>query len=102
MAGDYGDPDLATAIAHTHKNIPLVTFGHMHHRLRSNGKIRTALVQVSQTIYFNAASVPRIFFEQGKAIHHFAIAELKQGQVTQASLVWIDQDLQIWQELCLL
>ncbi|MDX1976961.1 MAG: TIGR04168 family protein, partial [Pseudanabaenaceae cyanobacterium bins.68] len=46
MAGDYGDPDLATAIAHTHKNIPLVTFGHMHHRLRSNGKIRTALVQV--------------------------------------------------------
>lgn len=101
MPGDYGDPDFARAIAATQKNIPLVTFGHMHHRLRSNGKLRKALVELNQTIYFNAASVPRIFWEQGKAIHHFAIADLEQGRVSQASLVWIDQDLQIWQELCL-
>ncbi|MEM6436649.1 MAG: TIGR04168 family protein, partial [Cyanobacteria bacterium P01_D01_bin.115] len=37
IGGDFGDPDLAAAIAYAQqqgKTVPLVTFGHMHHALR--------------------------------------------------------------------
>ncbi|MGH2412913.1 MAG: TIGR04168 family protein, partial [Microcystaceae cyanobacterium] len=56
LGGDHGDPDLASAIAKVRtlgKQIPLVTFGHMHHRLRhTQAKLRTAVNQSSEgTIY---------------------------------------------------
>ncbi len=41
IGGDYGDPDLAVAISLSltlGKNVPLVTFGHMHHTMRHTKK----------------------------------------------------------------
>ncbi|MFB6275411.1 MAG: TIGR04168 family protein [Halothece sp.] len=102
--GDYGDPDLASAIAQTRqlgKTIPLVTFGHMHHRLRyTNRYQRTAVVKDEQgTVYLNAACVPRIIkTPQGKRVRKFFLVSLRDGFVAQIRLVWVAQDVSIVQE----
>lgn len=61
--GDYGDPDLSEAIVVARaagKHVPLVTFGHMHHRLRhTRDRLRTAAIERDGTVYFNAACAPR-------------------------------------------
>jgi uncharacterized protein (TIGR04168 family) len=96
--GDYGDPDFAEAIAQTKltdKQVPLVAFGHMHHQLRCGTKLRQSLREVDNTIYLNAASVPRIFQQGDRELHNFSLVELQHGQVIQASLVWLDLDHQI-------
>ncbi|MGC9525287.1 MAG: TIGR04168 family protein [Limnospira sp.] len=103
LGGDFGDPDFAEAIAKTRslgKTIPLVTFGHMHHTLRhTKTRLRSSLeVDEYNTVYLNAASVPRI---QGTGLEkrrHFAIAVLRGGKIAAASQVWVGSDGEILAE----
>ncbi|AMW27349.1 TIGR04168 family protein [Arthrospira platensis] len=103
IGGDYGDPDFAEAITQTRnygKTIPLVGFGHMHHTLRhTKAYLRKSLaVDEHQTIYLNAASVPRIQGTGSDKYRHFAIAILKQGQIREASHIWVNSQGQIIQQ----
>jgi uncharacterized protein (TIGR04168 family) len=95
--GDYGDPDLAWAIAQAKaagKSIPLVSFGHMHHRLKSGAPRRTQHYQ-DQTLYFNAACVPRMGTINGESVRHFGLVTLADGQVERATQAWVNQQGQI-------
>lgn len=61
-AGDWGDPDLTTAIEHARrcgKRVVAVLAGHMHRRLRGGGD-RPWQVRDQETLVVNAAVVPRI------------------------------------------
>lgn len=81
--GDYGDPDLEEAIAYARylgKKVIAVVAGHMHLRLRGGGK-RQWLVERSDTLYINAAKVPRIFEQDGRSVHHHVRLELDESQV---------------------
>jgi uncharacterized protein (TIGR04168 family) len=103
LGGDHGDPDLEQAIAQTRalgKRIPLVTFGHMHHHLRHTKHQLREMIQVHDngTIYLNAASVPRIHQVEGERMRNFSLVTLKAGEVTQASLVWVDEAFAIASE----
>ncbi|GFE71492.1 TIGR04168 family protein [Chroococcus sp. FPU101] len=102
IGGDHGDPDFAEAIALTRqmgKNIPLVTFGHMHHRLRhTQTQLRTQIQSDLETIYLNAARVPRIIEKNGQKLRNYSIVTLEQGKVTQVSLVWVNLEYQIYDQ----
>jgi uncharacterized protein (TIGR04168 family) len=103
IGGDYGDPDFSEAIAQTRalgKTIPLVTFGHMHHRLRHTNTCRRQSLYVDGegTVYLNAASVPRIVDIEGDRCRNFSLITLRNGRVAQASLVWVGEDFQIVSE----
>jgi len=107
--GDYGDPDFAAAIAQTkaaNKQVPLVAFGHMHHKLRCDSKPRQSLLKVDSTVYLNAASVPRILQRQDQQetqeLHNFSLVEMQNGKVNRASLVWLELNHQIQAEVMLL
>jgi uncharacterized protein (TIGR04168 family) len=59
--GDWGDPDLADALAYARakgKPVLAVVAGHMHHKLRGGGE-RTWLVDRDGVKHVNAARVPR-------------------------------------------
>ena len=97
LGGDYGDPDFAEAIDKVRtlgKSIPLVTFGHMHHRLRHRkDRLRTIVNNSSDgTIYLNSACVPRIKTEKTELERSFSLVSLDGGKVTQISLVWLQQN----------
>lgn len=114
--GDYGDPDLADVISKTQslgKNIALVAFGHMHHRLKMYGdRHRTAVVKDrSDIVYVNAAAVPRIIESNNSgdrnfSLHNFTLVTLQNNpndymgnhKVEEVSLVWVDPDLGIVSE----
>ncbi len=103
IGGDYGDPDLTDAIDQTRaltKQIPLVAFGHMHHSLRhTKARLRDRLVTDAWgTVYLNAASVPRIVQTPTGKQRNFSIVTLVAGRVSQASLVWIHDELGIQQQ----
>jgi len=58
---DWGDQDLALALERIRSTrpLPLVVFGHMHHRLkRGQGERSTFLMDRRGTAYLNAACVP--------------------------------------------
>lgn len=97
--GDYGDPDLTEAIAITKslgKSVPFVTFGHMHHELKHpRGKRRQIVAVKEQTVYLNAACVPRITKSSQGKNRSFSLVKLYQGIVQTISLVWLDQDFAI-------
>ncbi|MEM8779723.1 MAG: TIGR04168 family protein [Cyanobacteria bacterium P01_G01_bin.49] len=106
LGGDHGDPDFAAAIAqisHSKKNIPLVTFGHMHHRLRhTRSQLRTRVIDNKKgTVYLNAANVPRIIEENGHKLHNFSLVSLENNQVTKIDLVWVDHHGAIATQDCL-
>ncbi len=106
IGGDHGDPDFSQAIAQSYdfgKKIPLVTFGHMHHRLRhTRSRLRTRVVTNEQgTVYLNAASVPRVIEENGKKLRNFSLVSLDNNQVTNVSFVWVDDQGAIATEECL-
>lgn len=103
LGGDYGDSDFRDAIAQTRtmgKQIPLVTFGHMHHSLRhTKTQLRTRVhVSPEGTIYLNAASVPRILKTETKPLRNFSLVTLESGIISQISLVWVGEDLSIFSE----
>lgn len=93
MGGDFGDPDLTVAIAHGRhqgKTIPLVTFGHMHHRLRHRrDRPRDIINTQGETLYLNAAQVPRVIETPGGTQHSFSLVTLTEGEVPTARLVWV-------------
>jgi uncharacterized protein (TIGR04168 family) len=99
IGGDYGDPDLAAAIAAVKasgKSVPLVAFGHMHHALRHTKDIqRTRLCLEDGTVYLNAACVPRIVETETGALRNFSVVTLQQSQVIDVRLVWVDLELAI-------
>ena len=106
LGGDFGDPDLAAAIAGVRaggKQIPLVTFGHMHHRLRHRQDRLRDRVQVDRhgTVYLNAACVPRIQGEKGNTRRNFTLVTLTAGQVTDINLVWVGDRGKIFSQECL-
>jgi uncharacterized protein (TIGR04168 family) len=108
LGGDYGDPDLASAIATGRdqgKHIPLMAFGHMHHRLRHRQDQPRQLIQhVPHTLYVNAAAVPRIInpavnpFGDRERWHNFTLVTLTDRTVTRVALVWTDRQGQIKSE----
>lgn len=111
LGGDFGDPDLADAIAQTRANgktIPLVTFGHMHHSLRhTKQQLRKAIyASPEETIYLNAASVPRIVPQKSQfpleklcdRCRNFSLVSLQGGVVSQVSLVWVGKDFTVASE----
>lgn len=102
IGGDFGDPDLAAAIAYAQrsgKTVPLVAFGHMHHSLRHRKDVlRERLAHTNGTVYLNAACVPRIVQTETTCVRNFSLVTLEAGQLTQASLVWVDQDCKVTTE----
>ncbi len=97
--GDHGDPDLAEAIAKVRqlgKAIPLVTFGHMHDRLKvRSDRRRTMVCAEKETVYLNSAFVPRIIEEQSELRRNFSLVTIKAGVVSKIALVWLDSSFQI-------
>lgn len=92
---DYGDPDLAGAIALTKqsgKRVPLVAFGHMHHQLKNTDQIRKRVVtDPTGTLYFNAANVPRIEQTDTGTTRSFSIVTLNHGTVKSIVLTWLNE-----------
>jgi uncharacterized protein (TIGR04168 family) len=81
-AGDFGDPDLAAAIAHAAavgKRPVAVVAGHMHHRVKGGGK-RTWLERRGDILYVNAARVPRILRRSDPVRHHHVRLEVRGGR----------------------
>jgi uncharacterized protein (TIGR04168 family) len=96
IGGDYGDPDLAEAIAQAQllpKQIPLVAFGHMHHRLHNSIELRKPVfVGSTGTIFLNAAKVPRIIKTPEGSDRNFSLVSMQAGTVSRISLVWVASD----------
>ena len=101
-ARDWGDLDLAAAIVRIRRwrPIPLVVFGHMHHRLRGGGQRRSFLLDRYNTAYLNAAVVPRHGRDDhGCPLRHFAMAHLEGNQLLWAAHCWFDGEATLrWQE----
>jgi uncharacterized protein (TIGR04168 family) len=93
---DWGDQDLALAIdqIRRQRTLPLVVFGHMHHRLkRGQGDRRSFCIDRAGTAYLNTAFVPRHSHdEQGRPLRHFSWVELRDGQLLEASHRWYGPD----------
>ncbi|MEO0532826.1 MAG: TIGR04168 family protein [Cyanobacteria bacterium P01_A01_bin.123] len=95
LGGDWGEPDLTNAIAYARqlgKQIPLVTFGHMHHGLRHRKDCLRKRWDVDDTgtLYLNAASVPRIMQTVTGTQRNFSLVTLDCHQVRDAALVWVN------------
>ncbi len=100
IGGDYGDPDLAQAIALLQargKSIPLVTFGHMHHKLRhTKERLRQPIAIASNgTVYLNAARCPRVLSTVERTVRNFSIVTIADGKVAKAGLVWMTENHQV-------
>ncbi|MGL4375054.1 MAG: TIGR04168 family protein [Microcoleaceae cyanobacterium] len=103
LGGDFGDPDFRDAIAQTlelGKKVPLVTFGHMHHRLRHTKKLLRKSIHESEegTVYLNCASVPRIIETQTGKLRNFSLVQLEEGEVSEISLVWVGDNFSLESE----
>lgn len=99
LGGDFGDPDFREAIDRVRasgKQIPLVVFGHMHHHLRHRSdRLRRCVHAEDGTVYYNAASVPRILHTDEGKQRNFSLISLRGGIVEKIVLVWVDSDYQI-------
>ena len=104
-ACDWGDQDLAAAIVRIRcqRPLPLVVFGHMHHRLKRGPGQRQAFLQDRYgTAYLNAAAVPRHHHDNdGCPLRHFAMVQLDSSQVLRVSQCWFDAEATVRQEQCL-
>ncbi len=92
-ARDWGDQDLQEAILRIQRQrpLPLVVFGHMHHRLRQGqGQRRTIHRDRHGTVYLNAACVPRHRVDpQGNPLRHFSWVELAEdGEIRLVAHRW--------------
>lgn len=100
LGGDFGDPDFEQAITLSRsmdKTVSLVTFGHMHHRLRhTKERLRTIINEDDHnTIYLNAAHTPRIQEILRQKARNFSLVSLFRGDITEISLVWVSEKLEI-------
>ncbi len=94
IGGDYGDPDLQSAIQTAKalgKHVPLVAFGHMHHNLRHRKDCLRKRVHLDSdgTLYLNAACVPRVAELNSVRYSNFSVVQLTDGQVAQVHSVWV-------------
>ncbi|KAL6973903.1 hypothetical protein U1Q18_028088 [Sarracenia purpurea var. burkii] len=94
--GDHGDPDLARAISHlketTKLSIPLVVFGHMHKELAyRNGFRKMIVVGDDNTIYLNAAIVPRVKRPANAegTVRAFTLVEISKGKLEKIAEAWV-------------
>ena len=71
-AGDWGDPDLRDAVEHARARglrVLAVVAGHMHWSLHDQPeRMRRWQLQDQDTLYINAARVPRVFEHEGKTV----------------------------------
>ena len=91
---DFGDPDLEealeTAWVSCGTRAALVTFGHMHSRLKHGGLRNMVGVDGrTGTVYLNAAVVPRVETVEGGTRRHFVRVEMVDGMVVRAENVWV-------------
>ena len=95
-ACDWGDQDLALAIDRIRRQrpLPLVVFGHMHHRLkRGQGERCSFCIDRAGTAYLNTAFVPRHSHdERGQPLRHFSWVVLRDGRLLEASHRWYGLD----------
>jgi uncharacterized protein (TIGR04168 family) len=103
LGGDLGDPDFEAAIAQIRqsgKTIPLVAFGHMHHSLRHTQEHQRIplIASPDNTIYLNAACVPRIKQKGRTRLRNFSLVSLHSGMVSQVSLVWVNHTFDVVSE----
>ena len=96
---DFGDPDLEEALETAYlscgKRAALVTFGHMHSRLKHGGMRNMVAVDARMgTVYLNAAVVPRVtsVAETSLTRRHFVRVRLADGVVVRAENVWVRVD----------
>jgi uncharacterized protein (TIGR04168 family) len=89
-AGDWGDRDLAEAIAYARRRQrkPIAVIGgHMHWPTRSGGD-RAWQLEREGTLYINPARVPRIYeTKDGKVRHHVALSVTRDGAFAKQMLV---------------
>jgi uncharacterized protein (TIGR04168 family) len=103
LGGDFGDPDLSGAIRQAiaaGKRVPLVVFGHMHHRLRYTKKHLRQTIATDQqgTVYLNCAAVPRIAHTPQGRLGNFSLITLQDYQVEEISLAWVSSSGRIVQQ----
>ena len=93
---DWGDQDLTLAIERIRRDrpLPLVVFGHMHHRLRRGGERITFVRDRRGTMYLNAACAPRHGVDvQGRPLRHLSWVRLsRSGEIHQVSHRWYGLD----------
>ena len=87
--GDWGDPDLTTAIDYARqqqREVLAVVGGHMHLRTKS-GALRPWQAQRDATLYVNAARVPRIFSGKDDVYRHHVALSVDAAGVTAEEVV---------------
>lgn len=93
---DWGDQDLALALdrIRQRREVPLVVFGHMHHRLKGGqGERCTFLQDRLGTAYLNAACVPRRGVDaDGRSLTHWSWVEFSGCELCHASHRWYGDD----------
>ncbi|XP_057785244.1 lysine--tRNA ligase-like isoform X2 [Salvia miltiorrhiza] len=109
--GDHGDPDLAKAISQVKERskycIPLVVFGHMHNELACGGFRKMVAVDADNTMYLNAAIVPRVRYPSsggGASSRAFTVVEFSDGKITKVTQTWVsinDGEASLQEELLL-
>ncbi|KAG0472358.1 hypothetical protein HPP92_016904 [Vanilla planifolia] len=110
--GDNGDPDLAQALLELKSSkqlsIPLVVFGHMHKGLAYGGLRKMVSIGPDDTIYLNAAVVPRVKqpheratssknacellkedSNKGDTLRVFTVVDVFNGRVEKISETWV-------------
>jgi uncharacterized protein (TIGR04168 family) len=93
--GDWGDRDLALAIQRIEGfglRVRAVIAGHMHHKLvHPRGAERTRFVKRGDTLFLNAARVPRVRQrEDGEELSCFLRTRWQRGECTAIDEVWVD------------
>lgn len=101
-ACDWGDQDLALAITRLQRqrSLPLVVFGHMHHRLRRGQGERISFLRDRRgTAYLNTASVPRHGTDaNGRSLRHFSWVVFTGATLASVSHRWYGLDGQLLYE----
>lgn len=93
--GDWGDRDLALAIQRIEGfglRVRAVIAGHMHHRcVHPRGALRTRFVRRGDTLFLNAAHVPRVEKDaDGEEVGYFLRTRWRAGQCVSVEEVWVD------------
>ncbi|MHC5062644.1 MAG: TIGR04168 family protein [Planctomycetota bacterium] len=93
--GDFGDEDLAIALAEIERQgrrVIAVVAGHMHDRLKHpRGQLRQRFVRQNGTAFINPAVVPRIRrTESGATVRHFLRMSVSSEGLQDVDEIWVD------------